>query len=253
MIKTVIIEDDKATMKLLKRMLNNIKHIDIVGVAMDGKSAKKVIKKTHPNLIFLDIELPDINGFDLLAELEVENTNFSVVIVTAYKDYAIQAIKVGVTDYILKPLRQSELKNAVDKFLASNRIQGVREKPHALKGYLRKSPTSQTHVVLPSSKDYKVVDPQDIIRCESDSYYTQVYLKNGQTVLVSKTLKEFEAFLKDLGFIRPHNSHLVNVNHIKNYDRTPKEAHILLSNGERIPVSRRRKVTVKKYLLSLNE
>ncbi len=248
MIKVAVIEDDKATSKLLIKLLCDIDGIDLVGNAFNGQSAVDLICHKKPELVFFDIELPDKNSFEVLEDLSNKGVNFSCVFISSHKHYAIKAIKVSALDYILKPFTKDDLKFAIKKYHDNKNLM--------VKKFTSAPPTNQDeyanqapHFVLTSSKKYKFLRPEAIIYCSSKNYSTQVYFTSGESMLITKTLKEFENILGAYGFLRIHNSHLINSVHIKSINRSSKgSASVVLSGEVELPVSRRRKEILLDYL-----
>jgi len=238
MIKAVLIDDDKITLEIFERMLNDIyQGIEVIGKARSAKEGAALIKRKKPDLVFLDIEMPGGNGFSMLEEFD--DIDFEVVFVTSHDEYAIKAIKFSALDYIVKPVKKDELNSTIKRFLKNKNKDSAYLRHEVLKDSLNNE-LPLSHIVLPSAKEYKIVRSDDLYRCESDSYYTNVFLKNGEKVIVSKTLKEFEQMLTDDGFVRVHNSHLVNINYVNSFNRNDG-GFVMMKDGTKIPVSRRKR------------
>ncbi|MDD3875706.1 MAG: LytTR family DNA-binding domain-containing protein [Bacteroidales bacterium] len=241
MIKAVLIDDDRASLMLVKKIvLDNFKNIYVVGEAFSVSEAVSVINETKPDIVFLDVEMPDGNSFDLLRALD--SINFEIIFITTYDQYAIKAIKLSALDYILKPVNKLEIIKAVNKFFSRRTSKSTEIRYNVLKGELHDEEKGKT-IILPSTKEFLVVSPNDIVRCQSDSYYSKVYLSDGKVVMVSKTLKQFEHIFDDSKFIRIHNSHLINVKYVVQFINT-KESHVVMKGGEILPVSRRKKENI---------
>ncbi|MDD5507873.1 MAG: LytTR family DNA-binding domain-containing protein [Bacteroidales bacterium] len=249
MLRAVIVEDEKKSQDALTAMLSRYcQQVDIVGIADGVESGLKMIPKLQPDLLFLDIQMPDGSGFKLL-ELLGDRT-FQVIFVTAFDQYAIKAIRYSALDYLLKPIIPDELIRAVEKAEKKKRSDQMNENIRVLLENIRSSVEKPAKIVLSTTEQMYVVDIDTIIRCESDNYYTRFYFNTGKTLLVSKTLKEFEELLKDHDFIRPHKSHLVNPGFIRGYQRQ-EGGQILMTDGSTIPVSRRKREQVLRMISHL--
>jgi two-component system LytT family response regulator len=201
-------------------------------------SGMAAIKETNPDVIFLDIQMPDGNGFKLLED--IGNINFDVIFTTAFDQYAIKAIKYSALDYLLKPIAPDDLKAAVDKVEKKKTGDDARTNINFLLENIKNKNTDFKKIVLSTSEGMSVVEIKNIIRCESDDCYTYFYMEDGKKVIVSKTLKEIEELLGEYNFLRPHRSHLINILHIKNYIKTDGGT-VIMSDGCQVPVSRRKK------------
>ncbi|MFO8086619.1 MAG: LytTR family DNA-binding domain-containing protein [Bacteroidales bacterium] len=248
-IRAVIIDDERHSRATLKNLLNEFcQNIEVVAQADGFKSGVKAIKEQQPDLVFLDIQMPDGNGFRVLEE--TQQSDFDVIFTTAYDNFAIKAFKYSALDYLLKPIDAVELQNSVDK-VKTNKQRNAASNPGI--DLLLKSIREQEKpekLVLSTFEGMHVVEIQDIIRCQSDDYYTRFFFKNGHKILVSKTLKEYEQILSEHQFIRPHKSHLVNIKYIKSYIKADG-GHLLLTDDTQVPVSRRKKEMVLHVLNSL--
>jgi two-component system LytT family response regulator len=214
----------------------------VSGKAKNLAAARTLIEAHQPDVVLLDIQLGQQNGFDLLKDLPI---TFEVIFVTAFSEYGIKAIKFAALDYLLKPVNPAELQQAIEKAQKKKNAKTQQQQIDSLFQYLQKQTTGPLHLIaLPSSKETRLVPPEDIIRCESMNSYTRFFLKNEEQLLVSKPIFEYESLLMDYGFIRCHQSHLVNMQFVKSYS---KEGNGLLNlyNGEQIPVSRLKKDQVK--------
>jgi len=240
--KVLIVEDEVNAQNVLMYLLREFfPELDMVGIAAGITEAKKLINQKHPDLVFLDVRLEDGTGLDLLQQLE--NINFDVIFTTAYSNYAIQAIKFGAADYLLKPIVPNELQEAVLKI----KHKRGEEKFKSLDNFSGVQKDEQTITVKTSDQTY-LISVFDIIRLEADGAYTNI-ITSEQTIIASKNLKFFERILSNDLFIRTHQSHLVNKNHIKNFH---KAGSLEMSNQEMVPVSFRKKSIVRKILKNKN-
>ncbi len=238
MIKTVIIEDIPHTRDMIQSILSQDRpDIQVIGEAENVTDGLAVIAATQPELVFMDIRLTDGTAFDLLEKLP--QITFKIIFITAFEDYAIKAFKFSALDYIVKPIRSAELVKAVQKFPARQEQDDIRVKIMAYLDNI-KSNTARKKIVLKSMERIMVLDIDEIVRCESQSNYTLFYLTNGQKIIDSKTLKEFDDLLSDLNFLRVHNSHLINLTHLRSFEKVGG-AHIRMDDGSMVPVSKRKK------------
>lgn len=234
MIKAVIIDDIQEAITVLTSDLQTYcKNIEVIGSANGVVSGAKKIKELKPDLVFLDIQMPDGTGFDLL-EI-IGEADFKLIFTTASDEFAIKAFKFSAIDYLLKPIDPDDLMKAVEKVEHQHNPTSRLE---LLKGNLE----NQKKIALNTVDKIHIVQIEDVIRLESDINYTRFYFKDGSKLMVTKTLKEFDKMLSDHSFIRIHQSHLVNTSFIKEY--TKQDGKLVLKNGDRISVSSRKKSTL---------
>jgi two-component system, LytTR family, response regulator len=238
-IKAVIIDDEKNSREVLHNMLNKYcTDIAVIGDATGCDEGVELIRRLKPDLVFLDIQMPDGSGFNLLEE--IEKPDFDVIFVTAFDQYAIKAIKYSALDYLLKPVNPQDLIQSVERYREKSYTGQINKRLEVLMQNVGSGSSKPRKIILSTAEGYHVVNPDDIIRCQSDSYYTNFYFTDGKRVIVSKTLKEYEEMLTDFGFVRCHKSHLVNVKYIKSYLRADG-GFIMMTEGTEIPVSRRKR------------
>lgn len=238
-IKSLIIDDELNNCHNLQNILARYcPEVDVLGMAHNATEGLELILKEQPDLVFLDIQMPGGSGFDLLAS--IKNPDFDVIFVTAYNQYAIKAIRMSAIDYLLKPINILELREAVSRVKAKNELKS--SKSNHLQNYLENQSLSQSQrkIALPTSERLLYVKIEDIIRCQGENNYTKFYLNNGQPVLVSKTIKEYEELLKEDGFIRVHQSHLINTKHVKSYEKR-EGGYLKMVDGSTVSISRQRK------------
>ena len=246
-INCIIIDDEQHNLENLKLLL--VKHcpgINVFGMANSAKEGLEMIAKYSPDLVFLDIEMPDKNGFDLLDAVHIKN--FEVIFVTAYNQYVLQAIKSCALDYLMKPVAVSELISAVGK--VAQIVERKRENER-LKQLLQNlnNPNASQKIALPTSEETYFVSIEDIVRCQGENNYTKFYLTNGQSILVSRTLKEWDELLSTHQFIRTHQSHLINSRHVKSFVKKDG-GYILMTDGSIASVSKSRKENALQLLTS---
>ena len=214
-IKALIVDDeDHARTALSILIAKNCPELEIIDMCDSADAAIESIKKNSIDILFLDIEMPIKNGFDLIGELT--EIDFHIIFTTAYDEFALEAFKVNALAYLLKPIDVDELRTTVDKLL--NLEEGLINQNKLLelfKEYKTLSPNEK--IAIPTKEGLEFINSSDIIRCESDSNYTFIYLLGPRKILVSKTLKEMERLINNDQFIRVHSSHLVNMNYMKKY------------------------------------
>lgn len=218
MYQTVIIDDDQLARRGLKRILEqNFKEIQIMGEADSVVTGLALINEVDPDLVFLDIEMPDGTGFNLLEQLT--NINFKVVFTTSYSDYAITAFKYSAFDYIVKPVLIENVRSTISRI---NDIPILQEKQQVevLKKNLNRSSDEDQTIALPEINGFSIVKVKDIFRCEGERNYSRIYFNNGNSVLVSRTLLDFDNLLVPHGFFRIHRSHLINLRNVNRYLKT---------------------------------
>lgn len=236
MIKVIIIDDEKHAIITLQHLLQKFDDVEILETIQDSSKAKAIIEDKKPDLLFLDIEMPILNGFELLQEFE--ELNFKVIFTTAYDQYAIKALKINALDYLLKPIDLDELRNALDKYV-TNEIFTSNEQIAQLTQF-NISQMSET-LALSTQKGLVFIKIKDIMYFEADGSYTHVYMSEGQQHLVSKSLSNFEEVLQDNPlFFRSHKSNLVNLNFIKQYIRG-EGGELIMQNDKSIVLSRNKK------------
>ena len=243
MLKAIIVDDEEKNREGLARMIDQFCHdVAVVGKAESASAAKKAIQEHQPDLVFLDIEMPGGNGFSLLEEMP--NPNFQVIFTTAHADYAIKAIKFAALDYLLKPININELKTAVEKAIINmNAAQDgslLKKKIEVLKDNRKNEGFDFEKIALPTSDGIDFYEIREILRCEADRAYCKFHMLNGQKVVVSKPLKEFEDLLEECNFFRVNKSNMINLNQIKKYVKG-KGGYLILSDDSHVDVSVRRK------------
>ena len=244
--KAIIVDDEPANVKNLTVLLDKYcPQVEILGAATNNHDALSLFESDRPDLIFLDIQLDNDTGFNLLKLLPKKD--FEVIFVTAYDNYGIQAIKFAALDYILKPIDIDELVSAVNKAEIKLREKHQTMQLDFLVNHIKRDHAVPLKIALPQQKEIIYVLVNHIVRCEADGTYTFFYLQNGEKILVSKVLKEYAELLQNNGFIRTHQSHLVNLSFVKSWLKEDG-GMLLLETGERIPVSRPHKDKVRSKL-----
>jgi two-component system LytT family response regulator len=245
--KAIIIEDEKANISKLKRLLATYcKQVNVVGEALNADDGICLIGLHQPDLVFLDIQMRDKTGFEMLAELGTYE--FEVIFVTGYEQYGIQAIKFSALDYLVKPVKATELTKAVLKAESKSQKKQAQEQIVNLLNVLNGSQKKEHLIGLPLMKEIRYVNPEDVIRCESINNYTKFHLQSKESILVTKAIAEFEKLLSNYGFIRCHQSHLVNKKYIKSLFKEDNVSELLLNNDVLVPVSRLKREEVKEKI-----
>ena len=234
-IKSIIVDDNPLNIEVLSDLLKEgYKQIQLAGTAANGKEALDLISSEKPDLVFLDVEMPDMNGFEVLAALK--EISFKTIFVTAHSHYAIQAIRFNALDYLVKPIKQMELDEAIKRFL-SNRKEEFQEQIEVALSNLNKKEVKDQVLYLPTQEGGLRMTLRNIILIQGDRNYSTFHLVNNKTKISSKTLGHFGEILKDKGFFRCHRSYIVNRCHISHKSREG----FILTTGDNIPISRRRK------------
>jgi two-component system LytT family response regulator len=245
MLKAIIIDDIEQARKTLRKDLTDFcPEVEVIGEAGGVVEGARLLKTTKADVVFLDIQMQDGSGFDLLDILQ--DITFRIIFTTASDAYAIKAFRFSAVDYLLKPIDPDELKEAVRKLTAP--LQGAEKGLELLKKSI--SEKKQEKLALHSLDKIHVVDIAEIQRCESSINYTEFYFTNAKKMLVTRTLKDFEELLSGHGFYRVHNSHLVNTRFIKEFVKTDG-GYIVMQDGTNIPVSSRKRPEVVKMLENL--
>ncbi len=235
MIKAVVIDDErKAREYLINLIENRFDEVQLAGQAEGVKTGKKLIDEVKPELLFLDVQMQDGTGFDLLAD--IDRTNLQVIFVSAYDHFAITAIKFSAVDYLVKPVDAGELRRALEKIKKQKSLTEVKQKLDLLLNNIHQI----DKIALTSVNGIEFVKIDSIIRCEADSNYTIFYLTGNEKVMVSKSLKEFEDILSAKGFFRIHKSAIINLSFLKKYIKG-EGGTVILEDGSELQVSRRRK------------
>lgn len=249
MVKAIIVDDEIHAQNAIESILKSqFPEIEVVDKATTVKSAIESIQKNEPELLFLDIDLPDGKGFDILKQLNYKN--YKVIFITAYQEYAIQAIKFSAFDYILKPLNPAELVNSVKNVLSECADENYKLKLETFFTNFNSSVPGIKKLVLKTCDKIHILDIKDIVRCESENTYTTFFTNTGTKIVVSKPIKKYEEMLCPLGFMRTHQSHLINLNYISYFDKQLGGA-IVMTDNSNIPVSTQKRAILMEYLDSL--
>lgn len=248
MIRAVIIDDDAFVRRELAAMLTEFRNdIEIIGIYEHPVEAIDAIQRNKPDLLFLDIQMPLMNGFEMLDR--IDTSTFEVIFITSFNQYAIQAIRYSALDYLLKPIKIDELKRALELYKQRTEKVLTQARLSALRHNMISGNKSSLQLVIPTKQGEHQFPVNDIIRCEADSNYTMIHLKGGKKFMASKTLSNIENLLEPEQFLRVHKSHLVNKNCIV---RLIPENEIEMNDQSIISISRRRLTEVKHLLKKVN-
>ncbi|WP_342644766.1 LytTR family DNA-binding domain-containing protein [Mucilaginibacter sp. CSA2-8R] len=244
--RAIIIDDELANLQNLQVLL--VRHcplVEVVASAQTRDDAVTLINQLQPDLLFLDIHLGDATGFEVLQS--VRHQNFEVIFVTAFDRYGIQAIKFAALDYLLKPIDIDELMQAVTKADARVKAKQTNQQLGLLLNHLQQGRSHPQKIALPQFKETRYVQTDQIRRCQADNTYTLFFLASGEQLLISKPLKEYAELLQPQGFIRTHQSHLINASFVKSWLREDGGT-LLLDNGEHIPIAKINREKVRALL-----
>jgi len=238
MLRTVIVDDEGHVRATLGKFLGKFcPECTVDGEAGSAKEAYEVIRRVQPDIVLLDIQLGDATGFDLLKKFD--DPAFKVIFITAHDRYAVQAFKVSALDFLLKPVSPVELANAVKK--ARQAVQHeLRIKLEALETNLRQGVATGKKLVIKTLESIHVVNTNSIVYCESDGPYTTIHTEEGESIVCSRTIKEYDELLSDFGFYRVHRSFLINLSYIKRFDKQDGGS-VILAGDARIPVASRKR------------
>ena len=239
MIRTIIVDDEFMSRETLRDMIAlYCNDIEIIGEGQDVRSGVKIIKQLKPDLVFLDIRMPDGSGFELLRQLMP--VNFRIIFITAYEEYAIKAFKFNAIDYITKPVDPEELRTAVVKASREIETTSLNDQLRSmLDSYVKPPEPEGKKFILRTFDAFHILDYDDIIRCESDRNYSIFILKNGERIMISKSLSEFADQLEENGFFRVHQSHFINLKYLKKFKKD--EFMAVLKDDTEITVAYRKR------------
>ena len=235
-IRTVIIEDERKSLLTLETLLERYcPEVEVVGSGRNVEEGIEILLSLKPDLAFLDIAMPDGDAFNLLNR--IGKVEFEIIFVTAYNDFALKAFEFSALHYLLKPVNYKDLQQAIQRYLKVKPDRSIQSRLNVLQHNLH---NHFDKITLSGMEGLVIVDIQDIIRIEASSNYSLVHLVNKETLVVSKTMSQFEEILRDLQFVRIHNTHLINLKHVKKYQRG-QGGMVTMDNGTQLAVSRSRK------------
>jgi two-component system LytT family response regulator len=252
LIQSIIVDDDPFIIDLLKDKIEQyLPRVKLIGTANNGAEGLKVISELKPDIVFLDVEMDDMTGFEMLSE--ISQINFQIIFVTSFSHYAIKAIRFNALDYLVKPIDLGELKKAINRFKQKERRALNHENLELALQNLNSKDVSNYKMILQTQEGELRLILKDIIRIEGDRNYSNIYMKSKQKKLVTKTLADLEHLLYDKGFFRSHKSYLINGLHIASYSNSNA---LMMSDNSSVPISRRKKIAFRDwyndYKLSTN-
>lgn len=253
MITAVLVDDDSNLREGMKALLSRYApEIQIFGEAENVTNAVSVIDQLNPQVVFLDIQLADGTGFDILEKLTEKNGKIAsqVVFITAHEQYAIKAFRFSALDFLLKPVDPEELQKVIEKIKNTVKKNDTFSHIDLLLENIRKKVDNFKRIALSTTDGIHLFDVSDIIRCESTDNYTTFHIRNSKPILISKTLKEYEELLSEQGFERIHQSHLINLAYLKSYIKKDG-GYVIMSDNSNLPVSQRKKDRLQELIKNL--
>lgn len=253
MISTLLIDDDANLRSGMKSLLERYApDFDILGEADSVESGIKAMDTLRPQVVFLDIQLADGTGFDILEQLAQKHGSSTahIVFITAHEQYAIKAFRFSALDFLLKPVDPEDLEKVIGKIRSVvTKNEGFAHIDLLLEN-IRKKVDNFKRIALSTSEGIHLFEISDILRCESEDNYTKFYIKGNKPVLISKTLKEYEDMLTEHGFERIHQSHLINLSYLKSYIKKDG-GYVIMSDGSHLPISQRKKERLQELLRTI--
>lgn len=250
MIKAIIIDDEKHCSDNLQWQLQQYcPEVEIAAICMNAEQGLNEIYHQQPQLVFLDVAMPGMGGFEMLEKLK--EISFDIVFTTAFNQYAIRAIRFGALDYLIKPIDKDELRAAVDKVAKHTQGESLKQLAALLTHIKKSNDLSFQKIALPTLHGYELVPINNIMYCEGKSNYTSVYLNNSQQMLISRTLKDIQELLDIQPFFRVHNSFLINLQYVVRYIKG-EGGFLVMNNETNIPVSRNKKEELLKLITHLS-
>jgi len=238
-LKAIIIDDEsRSRQSLTQKIVMNCEDVEIIAECENGEQGIVAIEEKKPDIIFLDVEMPRMNGFTMLQQLS--NRDFELIFTTAYDHYAIRAIKFSALDYLVKPVEVEELKEAIERVKQKRKKDTTNERLETLLYNLMNEKNQSNRIAISSIEGLQFVEINDIIYLEAESNYTIIYISSAEKITVSKTLKDFEELLPHAVFIRIHHSWIINKKHVQKYLKG-EGGQVIMSNGKTLDVARRKK------------
>ena len=239
MIRALIVDDEPKNRKVLRSLLTEFcPEVNIVGEAASADEAQRLIDEVSPELLFLDIEMPYGNAFDLLDK--IMPVKFEIIFITAFDEYTLKAFRYSALDYLLKPVDIEELKGAVKKASEKIGLKSINKQLANLLQNVKPAGTTAPKIALPTQEGFIFQATQDIVRFEAKGNYTYVFTTEGNKHVSSRTIRQYEEMLPESLFFRIHNSHIINLNYIKKYTKG-RGGHVVMSDGSMLEVATRRK------------
>jgi two-component system LytT family response regulator len=249
MLKAIIVDDEPYCCETIATLLEESRDVEIVSVCHNAADALVAIRKYSPDIVFLDVEMPKMNGFEMLEHLP--QVNFEIIFTTSYDQYALKAIRFSAIDYLLKPVDEEELRTAIQKVIQRSQ-KPITQQLEILLQKIHQPSTPINKIAMPTMEGLQMIPVDSIISCESDSNYTILQLKNSKKLIVSRTLKEIEELLEEHSFLRVHRCYLANMNEVEKYVKG-EGGYLVMSDGTTIDVARNKKEVLLKKLLPHKE
>ncbi len=249
MLKAIIVDDEPYCCEAITTLLEDSPEVEVMAVCHSAADALSAIQKYSPDIVFLDVEMPKMNGFEMLEQLP--SVNFEIIFTTSYDQYALKAIRFSAIDYLLKPVDSEELQKAVQKVIHRSE-KPIAQQLEILMQKIHQPATPINKIALPTMEGLQMIPVNSIISCESDSNYTILLLKNNKKIVVSRTLKEIEELLEEHSFVRVHRCYLANLNEVEKYVKG-EGGYLVMSDGTTIDVARNKKEVLLKKLLPYKE
>jgi len=249
MLKAIIVDDEPYCCETIATLLEESRDVEIVSVCHNAADALIAIRKYSPDIVFLDVEMPKMNGFEMLEQLP--QVNFEIIFTTSYDQYALKAIRFSAIDYLLKPVDEEELRTAIQKVIQRSQ-KPITQQLEILLQKIHQPSTPINKIAMPTMEGLQMIPVDSIISCESDSNYTILQLKNSKKLIVSRTLKEIEELLEEHSFLRVHRCYLANMNEVEKYVKG-EGGYLVMSDGTTIDVARNKKEVLLKKLLPHKE
>lgn len=245
--KSIVVEDDHSSFDHLKLLIEeHFPQIEIISHCTTIKDSAEKIDTLKPDLVFLDIELPDGYGFDIFEKIKYRN--FDLIFVTAYNDYAVRAFDFAALHYLVKPVTKDSLQIALERH---RQKASVSELDNKLKVVQNNLTSSKTKIMLPTGNGLEIFDINEIVRCEADDNYTNIYFKDKKYLIVTRNLSQLENILSDVGFYRIHRKYLVNVNYVRKVKKSKTDPVVVMSDGAQLSISEARMEEFLEYLNNL--
>ncbi|MEO7485993.1 MAG: response regulator [Ferruginibacter sp.] len=245
MIKAIIVDDEPYCCETISMLLEDCPGVEVVAVCFNAADALQAIRQYTPDLLFLDVEMPGMNGFEMLEQLPA--VNFEIIFTTSYDQYALKAIRFSAIDYLLKPIDEAELKSAVQKVIRRSQ-KPIAEQLEILLQKINQPSTPVNKIALPTMEGFQMIKIDSVISCESDSNYTILRLKHDKKIVVCRNLSDIEELLEEHSFARVHRCHLANLNEVEKFVKG-EGGYLIMSDGSMIDVSRNKKDYLLKKIL----
>lgn len=249
MLKAIIVDDEPYCCETITTLLEDNRDVEIAAVCNNAADALDAIQKYSPDIVFLDVEMPRMNGFEMLEQLP--SVDFEIIFTTSYDQYALKAIRFSAIDYLLKPVDSDELQKAIKKIIQRSQ-KPIAQQLEILMQKIHQPTTPINKIAMPTMEGLQMIPVDSIISCESDSNYTILHLKGNKKIIVSRTLKEIEELLEEHSFARVHRCYLANLNEVEKYVKG-EGGYLVMSDGSNIDVARNKKEVLLKKLLPHKE